>query len=53
VRLATEFITAEITILFIDEIHRFNTAQQDALLPYVEDGVVIIIGALPKTLTLR
>jgi len=33
------------TILFIDEIHRFNTAQQDALLPYVEDGVVIIIGA--------
>ncbi|NMC55933.1 MAG: AAA family ATPase, partial [Eubacteriaceae bacterium] len=33
------------TILFIDEIHRFNTSQQDALLPYVEDGVVIIIGA--------
>ncbi len=33
------------TILFIDEIHRFNTAQQDALLPYVEDGIVTIIGA--------
>ena len=33
------------TVLFIDEIHRFNTAQQDALLPYVESGVVILIGA--------
>ncbi|AVM68170.1 replication-associated recombination protein RarA [Lachnospiraceae bacterium oral taxon 500] len=33
------------TILFIDEIHRFNKAQQDALLPYVEDGTVILIGA--------
>ncbi len=33
------------TILFIDEIHRFNKLQQDALLPYVEDGTVILIGA--------
>lgn len=33
------------TILFIDEIHRFNKAQQDALLPAIEDGVVTLIGA--------
>ncbi len=33
------------TILFVDEIHRFNKAQQDVLLPYVEDGTVILIGA--------
>ena len=33
------------TILFIDEIHRFNKAQQDAFLPYIEKGVVTIIGA--------
>lgn len=33
------------TVLFIDEIHRFNKAQQDAILPYVEDGTVILIGA--------
>ena len=33
------------TILFIDEIHRFNKSQQDALLPYVEDGTLILIGA--------
>src|SRR6266446_8021529 len=33
------------TILFIDEIHRFNKAQQDALLPSVEDGTVTLIGA--------
>ena len=33
------------TILFIDEIHRFNKAQQDVLLPYVEDGTVVLIGA--------
>ena len=35
----------EKTILFIDEIHRFNKAQQDALLPFVEDGTIILIGA--------
>jgi putative ATPase len=33
------------TVLFIDEIHRFNKAQQDALLPAIEDGVVTLIGA--------
>ena len=33
------------TILFIDEIHRFNKGQQDFLLPYVEDGTIILIGA--------
>src|SRR3954452_254499 len=33
------------TILFIDEVHRFNKAQQDALLPAVEDGTVVLIGA--------
>ncbi len=33
------------TLLFIDEIHRFNKAQQDAFLPYVEDGTFILIGA--------
>ena len=33
------------TILFIDEIHRFNKAQQDSMLPHVEDGTVILIGA--------
>ncbi|MBI4199171.1 MAG: replication-associated recombination protein A [Chloroflexi bacterium] len=33
------------TILFIDEIHRFNKAQQDVVLPHVEDGTVILIGA--------
>ena len=33
------------TILFIDEIHRFNKGQQDVLLPYVEDGTVILVGA--------
>jgi len=33
------------TVLFIDEIHRFNKAQQDALLPYVEDGTIVLIGA--------
>ncbi|HKA88517.1 MAG TPA: replication-associated recombination protein A [Haliangiales bacterium] len=36
---------AERTILFLDEIHRFNKAQQDALLPHVEAGTVILIGA--------
>ena len=33
------------TVLFIDEIHRFNKAQQDALLPHVEDGTITLIGA--------
>lgn len=33
------------TILFIDEVHRFNKSQQDALLPWVENGTVVLIGA--------
>lgn len=33
------------TVLFVDEIHRFNKAQQDAFLPYVENGTIILIGA--------
>ncbi|MFZ7142868.1 replication-associated recombination protein A [Avibacterium avium] len=33
------------TILFVDEVHRFNKSQQDAFLPYIEDGTVIFIGA--------
>lgn len=33
------------TVLFIDEIHRFNKMQQDALLPYVENGTIVLIGA--------
>jgi putative ATPase len=38
-------LSAARTVLFIDEIHRFNKAQQDALLPAIEDGVVTLIGA--------
>ncbi|MBQ2850788.1 MAG: AAA family ATPase, partial [Thermoguttaceae bacterium] len=38
-------VSATRTILFIDEIHRFNKAQQDVLLPEVEQGVVALIGA--------
>ena len=37
------------TILFIDEIHRFNKGQQDYLLPFVEDGTIILIGATTET----
>ena len=36
---------AQATILFVDEIHRFNKAQQDVILPHVEDGTVTLIGA--------
>ena len=38
-------LTGQKTILFVDEIHRFNKAQQDAFLPNVEDGTIILIGA--------
>jgi putative ATPase len=37
--------TGRRTIVFIDEIHRFNKAQQDAFLPYVEEGTIVLIGA--------
>ena len=33
------------TVLFVDEVHRWNKAQQDALLPHVEDGTFVLIGA--------
>ena len=42
---ATQGMYGRKTILFIDEIHRFNKGQQDYLLPFVEDGTVILIGA--------
>ena len=35
----------KLTLLFVDEIHRFNRAQQDGFLPYVEDGTVVLVGA--------
>lgn len=35
----------KITVLFVDEVHRFNKSQQDAFLPYIEDGTLILIGA--------
>src|SRR6185295_6030030 len=38
-------VRGERTILFVDEIHRFNKGQQDALLPHIEDGTVTLIGA--------
>ena len=41
----TQKMYARRTILFIDEIHRFNKGQQDFLLPFVEDGTIILIGA--------
>ncbi|WP_370308780.1 replication-associated recombination protein A [Sinimarinibacterium flocculans] len=42
---AAEGLAPQRTVLFIDEIHRFNKAQQDALLPFVEDGTLTLIGA--------
>ncbi len=42
---ATGTLAARPKVLFIDEIHRFNKAQQDAVLPYVEDGTITLIGA--------
>jgi putative ATPase len=41
----TRKMTRRKTLLFVDEIHRFNKSQQDALLPHVEDGTVTLIGA--------
>src|SRR5262245_15656746 len=42
---ATRRRTGQGTLLFVDEIHRFNRAQQDGFLPYVEDGTIILVGA--------
>ena len=44
-RAEEQAVFGERTILFVDEIHRFNKAQQDAFLPYVEKGSIILIGA--------
>lgn len=44
-RAETGRLLGEKTILFVDEIHRFNKAQQDAFLPYVEKGSIVLIGA--------
>ena len=43
----------ERTIVFVDEIHRFNKAQQDAFLPYVENGSIVLIGATTENPSLR
>src|ERR1044071_6109209 len=40
------------TLLFVDEIHRFNRSQQDAFLPHMEDGTIILVGATTATLSL-
>src|ERR1700677_4901187 len=40
--------TGQGTLLFVDEIHRFNRAQQDSFLPVVEDGTVVLVGATPE-----
>lgn len=45
VRAQARKMNKEITILFVDEVHRFNKVQQDAFLPYVEDGTLVFIGA--------
>lgn len=45
VRAAKNLFSKRDTVVFIDEIHRFNKAQQDALLPYVENGTITLIGA--------
>jgi putative ATPase len=41
------------TLLFVDEIHRFNKSQQDSFLPYVEDGTIILVGATTENPELR
>ena len=39
------FLRGEATVLFVDEVHRFNKVQQDAFLPYIEKGSIVFIGA--------
>jgi putative ATPase len=41
----TRRVTGQATLLFVDEIHRFNRAQQDGFLPFVEEGIVTLVGA--------
>lgn len=45
VQQAQQLLSPTAPVMFVDEIHRFNKAQQDYLLPYVEDGTIILIGA--------
>ena len=45
--------TADTTIVFVDEVHRFNKSQQDAFLPFVEQGLVTFIGATTENPVLR
>src|ERR1700741_5178726 len=40
--------TGQGTLLFVDEVHRFNRAQQDSFLPVMEDGTVVLVGATPE-----
>jgi len=42
---STDLIPAAPTVLFVDEIHRFNKTQQDAFLPFVENGTIVLVGA--------
>ena len=42
---STDLMPAMPTVLFVDEIHRFNKTQQDAFLPFVEDGTIVLVGA--------
>ena len=44
-RAASSDLAGKRTVLFIDEIHRWNRAQQDAILPHVESGLLTLIGA--------
>ncbi len=44
-RAHVRFIAGQRTVLFIDEVHRFNKVQQDAFLPHVEKGIVVLVGA--------
>jgi putative ATPase len=41
------------TLLFVDEIHRFNRAQQDSFLPVMEDGTIVLVGATTENPSLR
>ncbi|HOV57592.1 MAG TPA: AAA family ATPase, partial [Rhodanobacteraceae bacterium] len=42
---AARFAQGERTVLFVDEVHRFNKAQQDAFLPHIEKGAILFVGA--------
>ena len=48
-----DFQVGQQTLLFVDEIHRFNKAQQDALLPVLEKGMIRLVGATTENLLFR